>query len=774
MIASQVGNANSGANSGAKSGDELRYCRLCQKEVARKSTSDYCCAGCERVAALMQSSGTPVDLDSGGDWQAQEVAIAGTPPISYYVEGVHCSSCVWILERLPHLYPEQIARATLNLGQSILELQLRPGAKFTDVIAYIEKLGYQAHRVKTGSEAQRFEDAENRNRLIDVGVAGALAGNVMLMSIPLYSGVSGPMQVFFEWLSLALAIPSVFYSGRSFFTNVAAGFRTRTFPIDGPILLAILVALFYSAVSVVSGTHELYFDSLTTLVFLLLSSRYYLSRLRKASNRSLGILDHFQGNTQVQVGQRVAIQAHERIGYDGILKQGTAFLDLSHFSGESVPVQIRVGGLIFAGARVIECSQDAQVEVTAVGEDTRMASLLKKVRESQELKSLTELQSDRWAKRLLMVVSVVALAVMIGFASMGLWAEGLRRVLTLLIVTCPCALALATPLTFAIAIRKLLREGLLIKNPQALDELIHIRKIYFDKTGTITWGKLTPVSNLSGLPVETLKKVYSMVTRSRHPVSRALEYAIDRDSPVSTQGPSAELTHFEEIPGLGLRAVMDGTQYELIRAAESQSGNTELVFQKADGGPKQEVLRFAFKDQIRSTSARTVRELKQMGIEVALLSGDQAAPAHEIAQQCGIDEVYSEQSPEQKGERVLGCMMVGDGLNDALALSRAKVSVAVQGGIDAAIQSSQVYSLVPGIETIPGLIRMSHRLNLALRQNFVFSTSYNVVGGILAITGVMNPLIAAVLMPLSATTVFVATLIRFREPKKQQEAACTV
>lgn len=764
--------------------DELRYCRLCSREIPESLASEFCCSGCERVAQLIQAS--PQNENNGALPVADlsDFALPQTPPISFYVEGIHCSSCVWILERLPMDHPEHVARATLNLGQSILEVQLRPGARISDVPRWLQDLGYTAHRVENAAEAQRHEDAENRARLIDVGVAGALAGNVMLMSIPLYSGISGALQGLFEWISLGLAIPSVFYSGRSFFTNVMTGVRTRAFPIDGPILLAILVAFGVSAVSVIQGTHTLYFDSLTTLVFLLLASRYYLARLRKSSNRSLGLLDHFQGKTQARVGDVLGAEVHDRLAFDGVVVAGSVMLDLSHLSGESVPVEVPVGGMVFAGARVMDRSESLKLRVLAVDENTRLAGLLKKIKESQELKSAAELQSDVWAKHLLKFVLGFAVVLMVAFTAWGQWTVGLQRVLTLLIVTCPCALALATPLAYAVAIRKLLRRGLLIKDPQALDEAKQVQKVFFDKTGTLTWGKPMLQGNLQGWTPVWLSRVYAIASRSRHPVSRALVFALS-ESQTEANGGAVEVLTWKEVPGLGIHATIRDIEGEiqlsLVKAAQSQSGNTEVVLQKTSAGQSIEVGRFAFHDQVRESSLPAIEVLRKMKIDVAILSGDQIEPAQRVGQQLLISEVLAQQSPEQKAEKLQkwqsehsgAALMVGDGLNDALSLTQARVSVAVQGGIDAAIQSSQVVSLVPGIETVPILIQMSRNLSRVLKVNFFYSTAYNVLGAALAVTGIMNPLIAAVLMPISATTVFVATLWNLRD-SKIEEALCKV
>ncbi|MBS1958555.1 MAG: cation-translocating P-type ATPase [Bdellovibrionales bacterium] len=685
--------------------------------------------------------------------------------VKLYVEGVHCTGCVGLLERLSIVQPAEVEQSTFNLPQSTLRLRLRPGAALSRIAGQIEEWGYVPHLIEEESDADRQAARENRARLIDIGVAGALAGNIMLMSIPLYSGVDGSLRTFFEALSLGLAVPAVFYSGRSFFKNVAAAWVNSTFSIDAPILLAILVAFFYSCVSVFRGTHELYFDSLSALIFLLLSSRYYLARLRRSSKLSLGVLDYFQAKGDRVVGDRYQPESGMKLSSDGVLRFGQIAVDFSHFSGESVPVWIKPGGEVYAGTQIIEASGDAVIEVTAVGDRTRMAQMLEKVREAQERRSDTQIQADRWAKSLLRAVTTVAFASLVYFAWRGHTAEGIRRVLALLIVTCPCALALATPLVFSRALQILIRQGLLVKDPIALDRGANVRKIFFDKTGTLTWGKLSVVGGLESADSETLRLLYSMVTRSRHPVSRAIEAAIVRIAEKDDRSPvrnPESWTEFREMPGLGLSAFRDGgEEFRLVRSEDNQTTFSEVVFQK--GAVREELLRVRLQDQLRPKSAKIIRDLQINRYGTALVTGDHAWPAREVANQTGINFVYSQKTPEEKAEIVERGLMVGDGLNDALALSKARVSIAVQGGIDAAIQSAQVYSLKPGIETVPVFLSMSKLVRRTLKQNFIYSTAYNLIGATLSLSGFMSPLLAAVLMPMSATTVFVWTLARLRE-----------
>jgi len=597
---------------------------------------------------------------------------------------------------------------------------------------------------------------ENKKRLLELGIAGAIAGNGMLMSIPLYSGVSGSMERLFETFSFVLAIPALFYSGRIFFKNVYSGFKSGVFPIDAPILLALVTAFSYSTYSLIQGTHQLYFDSLTALIFLLLSSRYYLARLRQSSRMNLGVLDFFQADYAGKAGDLEQLKTNEKIRFDGVVRKGEGWCDYSQFTGESEPVRVQAGDVVYAGTMFLESSSEVWVEVQRVGTSTRLAQLLQKVSAAQSRRTKTELTSDRWSQGLLVVVVNLALMSASYFVFNRDFGEGIKRVLALLIVTCPCALALATPLVFTLAMKSLLKKGVLVKDPASLDQLPEVKKIFFDKTGTLTEGHLEAVVSLKSLSSDDLSALYSLVRLSRHPVSRAIERAfVEQKVPAKLMSWDS----FQEKIGTGLFGGYYLTEYSLKRAFESKSDYTESCFEKNGV----EICRIALRDRIRPESKAVIEALQKNGMTVTILSGDHDLPVRKLAQELNVNQYYALQSPEEKSSMVRGEMMVGDGVNDALALSQAQVSVAVQGGMEAAIQSAQVFSMKPGISAMVPLLETAELVRRTLRQNFILSTSYNLIGAVLSLSGNMSPLIAAILMPASALTVFWSSMIRMKE-----------
>jgi cation transport ATPase len=750
----------------------------CGQPAGASSLPGFCCLGCQTVHRILSSGpfsdyyrirregvcfekGGPVELRSG-DYSFWNQSTDF--PLRIFVEGIHCTACVWLLERLPLALPGDVVSSHLDLSRSQLTVETSPGADRARIGAAIESFGYRPHLIGSRSEGERLLEKENRKRLIDVGIAGALAGNVMLMSIPLYSGVEGRYRDLFEWLSFALALPVVFHSGRSFFQNVAAGFRNRVFPVDGPILLAVLVALFYSGVSLVRGTHDLYFDSLTALVFLLLASRYYLARVRHSSGLNPGVLGFFHTPFNGAPGDVVCPRSGESLGFDGRILRGRAWVDQAHFTGEADPVLFEPGDELHAGCRIVEADPQLEVRVEEVGSGTRLQKLLARIEDSRGRRATLEQSTERWARYLLGGVTILAAISMVLFIRSGMPAEGLKRVLALLIVTCPCALALATPFVYSLASGILLKQGVLLKTPDALDRILGVRDMYLDKTGTLTCGQLRiPGEELEGLKSEERAILAALTGRSNHPVSRAIFREL---SGGVGEFVLAKPEFIREIPGVGVEGVFSGMRYGLRKhPAEKQFG--VQFYRKGDGARSEEMIEIAvihFEDRIRPDSAEVANALVRKGLRLHLLTGDHSHNALAMAGELPMTLAAS-LTPEQKAERAAKGAMVGDGVNDALALARARVGIAVQGGMEAAIESADAYCLKPGISGVLLLVDMARKVRKVLISNFTISTAYNLIGAVLALKGWMSPLLAAVLMPVAATTVFLNSIWRMKRPR---------
>ncbi len=649
---------------------EAALCLHCRQPVGDFNDPRFCCSGCRAVHRILMSGpfskyyemkeegvcfseSRPVRLE-GRDYAFWNESSEN--PLRIYVEGVHCTACVWLLEKLSEALPADVSSSTLNLSQSILRVGLHQGADRSRVARMIESLGYRPHLTGSEAEGTSHLERENRKRLVDIGVAGALAGNVMLMSIPLYSGVSGGFRTLFEWLSFGLAIPTVFYSGRSFFGNVLAGLRNGFFPIDAPILLAILTAFFYSVFSLFSGTHDLYFDSLTALIFLLLSSRYHLARMRQATGLSPALIGWFHAPFSGSVGDSVLLHAGEAIAFDGRLLTGKIWVDQSHFTGESEPVLVNPGDAIHAGTRVVDADAQARARVEAVGAGTRLQKFLSRLEEARGQRTRTERATERWAGVLLKTVLLIALIAGTAFWSAGMGSEGFKRVLALLIVTCPCALALATPLVYGRAASILLSKGLLLKNPEALDEALGVKTIAFDKTGTLTFGTLKgSASELLALDESARAILASLTSGSGHPVSRALY----RET-VALFGtlPGIALENHVEVPGVGVEGWVQGVKYGLRKHPSDARYGAQ--FYREENGHAIAIAEFGFQDCLRPDSASVATALKSDGYELRVLTGDHEERARRVLGDLPVT-IHASLSPADKAERAREAMMVGDG-----------------------------------------------------------------------------------------------------------------
>jgi cation transport ATPase len=754
---------------------EARLCLHCGQPAGAPGLPDFCCSGCATVYRILKS-GPFADYyrmkQEGVCFEKSSPASPGlrdysfwnqsdSNPLKIYVEGIHCTACVWLLERLALALPADVESSMIDLSRSILTVLPKADADRARIASTIASLGYRPHLIQSEGGAARLLERENRKRLIDLGVAGALSGNVMLMSIPLYSGVEGGFRQVFEWLSLILSIPSIFYSGRSFFQNVASGLRNRIFPIDGPILLAILVAFFYSAHSVWAGTRDLYFDSLTALVFLLLASRYLLSRIRQSSALNPGILNVFHPPFRGAVGDLIRLFPGDRIPVDGKIVSGGAWVDQSHFTGESRAVLQKAGDPVYAGSLVVEADQGLVIRVEKTGADTRLERFLQRLQEASRKRTVFERTTEAWASRLLALVLFIAAVAIVFFQLTGFGHEGLRRVLAFLIVTCPCALALATPLVYSLASENLLSKGILLKEPEALDAVLPVRDLFFDKTGTLTYGDLRLEKNaFDGLKGREKAILLALSGRSNHPASRSIYRELHGLHPDLE---AAALDSWVEIHGRGVQGESGGLVFGLRKHPDpSRLG---VQFFETRNGVDRELAGFVFTDRLREDVPALLKKLVSEGYDLHLLTGDHADSARSVMKDLPI-RIHADLSPLEKAEFVQKGMMVGDGVNDSLALVRARVGIAVQGGMEAAIESAGVYSLKPGLQSVPVFLATARKTRSVLVSNFAISTAFNALGATLALSGHMSPLLAAVLMPMSATTVFVNSRIRMREGSK--------
>jgi len=704
------------------------------------------------------------------------------------LEGVHCAACVWLIEKLPRVAPGVI-EARLSLASR--RVRLRWDTRLTDlptIARALDRLGYPPHAVR-GRDAQDARQREDRRHLVRIAVAGACAGNLMLLAFALYAGMFGQMapqyQALFRYLSLGIGLVSIAWPGGVFFRGAWAALRTGSTHLDLPIALALLVGAGVGAFNVVTGRGDIYFDTLGVLVLLLLVGRYLQHRQQRRASEALELLFSLtpakarrmdeQGQTQdvpveaLSAGDVVEVRAGETVPADGQVVAGQSDISAAVITGESRPVRVGEGEAVHAGATNL--GSTLRVRITAAGRQTRVGQLMAMVEDFASRRSRIVQLADRIAGWFVLVV--IALAAV----TLGLWltidpAVAFDHTVALLIVACPCALGLATPLTIAVAIGAAAQHDIMIKGGDVLDRLARARRrsgtILLDKTGTLTVGRSKLVRWVGD---EAIKPIVAAVERhSSHHVARALREALDQDDAdevrvTDVQQHEAGITAVHEGRAICIgspvfarrRGVTIGPAWSAQIDGARQQGHTPIVI--ACAGEVAAVAQVG--DALRPGVGEAIARLKAQGWRVALLSGDDPNVVAAVAQQVGIEpgDAHGGVTPEAKAAFVAAAqksgpvLMIGDGVNDAAALAAADLGVAVHGGAEASLAAADVYLARPGLEPLEDLLALGASAMRAVRRVTLFSLGYNATALGLAMAGLINPLVAAIIMPVSSLIV---------------------
>lgn len=795
---------------------------------AADTSHAFCCDGCCTVYGLLRECGLDQYYqlrDSLDDAEAEPVRASNRSyeafddaafanlyvrntgddraTVDLYLERVHCAACVWLVEKLPRLVPG-VQSATLNLRRGVARITWQPSRVSLATIAQkLDAIGYPSHPLR-GRAAQDRRRREDRQRLIDLGIAGALAGNVMVISFALYGGVFHGMEsshaALFRWTSLVMSIIALAWPGRTFFRGAIGALRARAPHMDLPIALGLSAGVIMGAVNTIRGTGEVYFDSLVVLIFLLLVGRFIQHRQQRLSADSIEMLfsltpriaRRWDGAAAREVpveaiaqGAIVEIRAGETIPIDGIVREGESSLDLALLTGEAAPVAIGVNEPVHAGTTNL--ASRLLVQVTATGEATRVGRLMQLVESSAAERTRLVQTADRLAGRFIIAVIILA------FITVLLWwsrspSLAFEHALALLVVTCPCALGLATPLALVASVGRGARRGILIKKSDAIERLAKPGLIVLDKTGTVTTGSLSVTHYLGD---ETAKPIIATIERlSSHPVAKALSALADIDDDDAAQPITTRLTARREHTGRGVEATINtidainttdhyhigsltwlntlgialDTNQSLAAAHRTiESAGSSTIGVARNG---QLIALIGLGDQPKADAHHAIAQLRARGWRLALLSGDAPAVVRTIGARVGLEpeSCHGGVTPEEKLAFIRAAaqhgahhntriIMVGDGVNDAAALAAADVGIAIRGGAEASLEAADVSIRGDGLAPLIELIDASRRTMTVIRRNLAASLGYNALGVTLAMTGVLNPIIAAIMMPISSLTV---------------------
>jgi P-type Cu2+ transporter len=734
---------------------------------------------------------------------------AATRTIDFYLEGVHCAACVWLVEKLPRVMPG-VLEARLSLGQQLVRITWAEAHTTASAIARtLDSLGYPPHPARS-STARQVRTRDDRRQLIRIGVAGACAGNTMLLATALYAGLFATMDpayvLLFRWLSMLIGLVALAWPGSVFFRGAWAAIRTRTAHLDLPIALALAAGGVVGAINTVRNTGEIYFDSLSVLVFLLLVGRFLQHRQQGLAEDAVELLFSLTPMaarrvetdgareavaevpiTSLKIGDVVEVMPGESMPVDGqLLAWGdrTTTVDESLLTGESRPKRVIADSPVHAGTTNI--SSPVRVRVLATGQATRVGKLMRLVTECARRKAPMVLFADRIAGWFLIAVLAIAAAVLTGWWLFGPAAgHAVDHAVAILIVACPCALGLATPLAVSVAIGRSARRGILLKGGDTLERLARPGLLLLDKTGTLTTGRIALHTWDGDEPTQSA--VAAIEAQATHPVARAFCDAF-------TPQPGMSATAVAQDMRGGIRGIVAGSTYLIgsPQFVESQCGAIPERFHQAvqaslargltpvlvarDGTL---VAAAGLGDDLRPDAAKSLHQLRRNGWQLAILSGDHPDIVARIARELGIapDAAIGGLLPEQKLDIVRQklatraarhgpVVMVGDGVNDAAALAAASVGIAVHGGAEASLAAASIYLNQPGLAPILDVMHAARTTISVIHRSLAASLTYNAFAISLAALGWINPLVAAILMPISSLTVLSLALgaRTFRRP----------
>ena len=769
----------------------------------------FCCAGCRQVYQILVESGQ-IDpqareaspqyrwaRDAGllsrpeGDEPEQEEEPETVRELALHLEGLWCSSCGWLIERALRRL-RGVVRAEVLFVSDLLQVGYDPTRISPDAVQErVAELGYRA--APYGDEEDEHRRA-TREMLMRLGAAGVLAMNVMVLNLVLYSDLFVPLgpdgRGVLPWVLMALTVPAIFWAGWPVLSRGLRALIAGAPNMETLIGTSVMTTFAYSVYVTVSGGYHVYYDTATMLVALILLGRYLESLARERANASITALhrrrplkarlrqgeeERFVALEALEPSDVVRVLAGETLPVDGQVVGGAAAVDESMLTGEPRPVQRGMGADVVGGTRVVEGEIDVRVD--RLGEQSVLGQILRYVDGALTQKSAAERKADQFARYFVPVIFGVAAATFAAAYWLHWEADlggALMRAATVMIIACPCSLALATPIATVAAVGRAADQAVLIANSEALERAGRVRTVLLDKTGTVTKGAFALLAIHA--PAEdgdrALVLAAAAEARSRHPLAAPLrQAAAERGLDL----PPAEAVL--ETEGQGVQADVDGLRV-CVGNRQSQAGSVgpdlEAWAQEREsqghtvvfvGWNQQTRAAIALGDSIREDARETMQRLKDLGLRPCLISGDAPATTRVVAAQIGVEEWAGGLSPAQKVERVKelqsageAVAVVGDGVNDAPALAQADVGIAMGSGADVAMGAAEMTLLSGDLARLPDAIQLARQSLRVIRQNLFWAAIYNIVAIPLAIAGILSPVVAAVAMLLSSLSVTLNSL----------------
>ncbi len=788
-----------------------------------------CCPGCEAVARTIVDNGLtdyyrnrqtlptgvaePVPdalrLYDTPELAAQFSNREGGGEATLSVEGIRCAACVWLIERRLARVPG-LQSADLNVATEKLQVRWDPTqCKPSDILQAVREVGYVAYPFDPIQHGELLRK-NARSMFKRLFVAGLSMMQVMMYAVPVYMAEAGEiepdMEQLMRWASFWLTLPAVLYSAQPFFRGAWTDLRQRALGMDVPVALGIAAAFIGSTWSIITGQGDVYFDSVTMFIFLLLASRYLelvarrraagsLETMQHALPDSAWLLNDFPASRDthmvaaatLRTGDLVLAKPGEAIPADSVIVEGETSVDLSLLTGESQPQPRRAGESVAGGA--INISQPVVLRVEKVAKDSTLSALIRLIERAGQGKPKISQWADRVAAWFVAGLLLLALAVLAFWS----WHEASRAwpiAIAVLVVSCPCALSLATPSALAAATDRLLRQGALIMQPHVLETLHRATHVVFDKTGTLTEGRpglqeirllganAATGTDSASAQAQALQIAAALEAGSAHPLSHALIGAAS-----ISDAPPRVATSVMHHAGQGLEGEIDGQRYRIGSAAfvgewtnglmqgqvtTDEPDNASCVYLGSEQGP---LARFTLADRLRPEAAEVVRYFSARGQKTILLSGDASAIVNQMAAALSMDAAQGGMLPQQKLDYVQQLqrdgavvVMVGDGINDAAVLRAADVSFAMGSGAALAQSHSDAVLLTARLSLLTEVAEAAHACMRVIRQNLAWATVYNLLAIPAAAVGLLTPWMAGVGMSASSALVVANALRLERVP----------
>ncbi len=767
----------------------------------------FCCKGCQGVYHLLKSEGLDSFYDKVGNTKLQPAVSVdanlekfdtegfvrkyvkerdGLCEVSLIIEGIHCSACVWLNEKVLHK-SEGIIEASINYTNHKAKIVWDPEIlKLSDIIAKIQSIGYNAYPYDAKLQEERV-NKERRDyyaRLL-VGVFATM--NIMWIAIAQYvgyfTGIRADYKNILNIAEFILATPTLFYTGWVYFRGAYYGLKNRHINMDFLVATGATLAYIYSIYAMVTQHGEVYFDSVTMIVTFIFVGKY-LEVLSK--KKAVDTLDTMTGSLPTEVivieegekrlkrveevvsGDIVEVTPGDRIVIDGVIVSGEGSFDESSLTGESRPVFKKEGDEIISGTVSLESV--IRYKASKSFENSMLSTIVTLLEESVTKKPKIEKLANEISGYFSVTILAIALATFLGWYYFeGSFEHALIVAISVIVIACPCALGLATPVATLVGLGEGAKRGILFKEATFLETMAKSDVLLLDKTGTITEGRPKVVEFVEKTPFD-YNLLYALVSSSKHPVSKGVKAYLEAHHEDLKAVP---LESVKNIEARGMRALYRGDELvggsarflEEMGISIALDGDRSLFAFVLNGEPK---ALFYLKDSPKEGAKEAIEAIKKMGLEVVMLTGDVAPVARKIADEVGIEKVYSALFPQQKAEIVDRyheakkiVIMAGDGINDALALSKSDIAIAMGSGADISVEVSDVVLIDDKITSLKDAIRLSKATYRNIKQNLLLSLTYNALTIPLAVAGYVIPLVAALSMSLSSLLV-VANAVRIK------------